>query len=87
MRDIRARAAHRAASGLLPDDRVVISQLANPRDGMLVAEREVAGSSREPLQTADARKATVMSGTGKRFSTKSLELLGQIKVQWPAPMM
>jgi integrase len=34
-----------------------------------------------PLQTADARKATVMSGTGKRSPTKSLELLGQIKVQ------
>jgi len=44
-------------SGLLPDDRVVISQLANPRDGMLVAEREVAGSSREPLQTADAAES------------------------------
>ena len=34
-----------------------------------------------PLQAADARKATVMSGTGKRSPTKSLELLGQIKVQ------
>jgi integrase len=34
-----------------------------------------------PLQAADARKATVMSGTGKRSPTKSLDLLGQIKVQ------
>lgn len=40
-----------AADGLLPEDRVVVSQLSNVRDGMAIAE---AGDAREPVKTAQA---------------------------------
>ena len=42
-----------ATSGLLPNDRVVVSQLSNPREGMLVADSE--DRVRESLKTADAK--------------------------------
>jgi multidrug efflux pump subunit AcrA (membrane-fusion protein) len=41
-----------AASGLLPGDRVVTSQLSHPRDGMAIVE--AAGSRSEPAVMAEA---------------------------------
>ena len=41
-----------ASSGLLPGDRVVTSQLSNPRDGMAIVE--AADSRSEPAVMADA---------------------------------
>ena len=42
------------ADGLQPDDRVVVSQLSNVRDGMAIAE---AGAGRGPVMTAQAPEA------------------------------
>jgi multidrug efflux pump subunit AcrA (membrane-fusion protein) len=41
-------------AGLLPDDRVVVSQIANPRDGMTVADE--GERLRDPVKTADAKE-------------------------------
>jgi hypothetical protein len=41
-----------ASSGLLPGDRVVTSQLSNPRDGMAIVE--AADSRSEPAVMAEA---------------------------------
>ena len=42
------------SAGLLPDDRVVVSQIATPRDGMAVADEEE--RLRDPVKTADAKE-------------------------------